>query len=314
MKTLKARLKVDVKPCYLIEGEDYELYVRALSMISKAANLQLEEFNKSVFDDDNFDMQTVLNTCEILPMASDKRLVIVKNITKFNENDRVLLEKYLKNPVKSTVLVILDFFDKFSAVKNLCEFVDARRFNRELLQSVVVNELAKHDKKISLEAVGTLIDYCNGYLTNIVNEIDKLVYFDSDPLITKKIVETVVNKNAEFSIFELTEALGKKQGDKVISLLSKLEKEAGIFGLITNHFRRLFFIAISDASDQELANLLGVKEYAIKKQREQVRSFSKMQLKKIFALLEKLDYDIKSGSMLTQNALYYLAFSIMYTV
>ena len=77
MKTLKTRLKSRIEPCYLVSGDDYYLFDKALSMITKAMDLQLEDFNKSVFDDDNFAMQTVLNACEILPMGSNKRLVIV---------------------------------------------------------------------------------------------------------------------------------------------------------------------------------------------------------------------------------------------
>ncbi len=314
MKTLKTRLKSRIEPCYLVSGDDYYLFDKALSMITKAMDLQLEDFNKSVFDDDNFAMQTVLNACEILPMGSNKRLVIVKNITKINENDKNLLENYLKNPCKSTVLLILDFNNKFASIQKLCEFVDAKRMDKSIARSIVVNDLAKRGKQISAEAVEVLLDYCNGYLTNVMNEIDKLVFYDMhESLVTKKTVETVVNKNVEFAVFELTEALGKRNLDKALNLLSQMEKDPSTLGLITNHFRRLFFIAISaDMSNGELASLLGVKEYAILKQREQVGNFSKMQLKKIYSLLEEVDYKIKSGQMLSLTALYYLVFSIAY--
>ena len=91
-----------------------------------------------------------------------------------------------------------------------------------------------------------------------------------------------------------------------------MEKDPATLGLITNHFRRLFFIAVSEMENGELASLLGVKEYAIIKARGQIKNFSKLQLKKIYALLEKVDYMIKSGRMLAQNALYFLVFSILY--
>ena len=92
-----------------------------------------------------------------------------------------------------------------------------------------------------------------------------------------------------------------------------MEKQPGTLALITNHFRRAFFISLcEDMSNAELAALLDVKEYAIAKQRASAKNFSKMQLKKIYALLEKVDYMIKSGAMLTQTALNYLVFSIFY--
>lgn len=313
MRTLKNRLKGGVAPCYLVSGDDYYLFEKSLAMITKAMDLQLEDFNKNVFDDDNYNMQSVLNSCEIMPMGSQYRLIVIKNVTKTTENDKQLLENYLKNPCKTTVLVILDFYNKFNAVKNICEFVDAKRMDRVLARGIIVNELGKRGKQISAEAADTLLEYSNGYLTNVMNELDKLAFYDlHEQLITKKVVENVVNKNTEFTVFELTEALGRKDADKALKLLAEMEKDPGTLSLITNHFRRLFFIAITDADNASIANLLGVKEYAIMKQREQVKNFSKMQLKKIYALLENLDYQIKSGEMLTGSALYYLVFSILF--
>lgn len=313
MKTLKNRLKEKLDKCYLLEGDDYYLYDRAFSMIKKRAGVELEDFNLIKFDDENYSMNAVLDACEVMPMGSEYKLIVVKNVAKVTENDKKMLEKYLSSPVESSILVIFDYFDKFSSLKNGCAFVDCKRFDRPTAMSVLVNEFSKRNKQISGEACETLLDYCNGYLTRAVNEVDKLSYYDlNEPLVTKKLVDNLVNKDSEFIVYELTEALGQKNGDKALIILNQMIKEQGILGLITNHFRRLFFIAISDLDDSSLASLLGVKEFAIKKQRGQVKNFSKMQLKKIYALLEEVDYNIKSGAMLQENALYYLVLSILY--
>lgn len=313
LKTLKLRLNKEIKPCYWVSGEDYYLYEKAVLMIQKAINLQLEDFNRATFDDDSYQMQQIVSVCEVMPMGSDKRLVLVKNISKITETDKAMLLRYLENPCLTTVLVILDFHGQFGFLKSVAEAVDARRMDKTLAKSILVNELAKYNKQISAEAADMLLEYCNGYLTIAMNEISKLVYYDvQEPLVTKKVVEAVVPQNAEFTVFELTEALGKKNFDKALHLLAEMEKDPGTLGLITNHFRRLFYISISDMDNASLANLLNVKEFAIVKQREQVKNFSKMQLKKIYALLEQVDYQIKSGQMVASNALYYLVFSIAF--
>ena len=315
MKTLKNRLKNGIENFYLVEGDDYFLFDKALSMIKNASQIELEDFNISKFDDDNFSGKAVVDSTQVLPLSSEKRLVVVKDVTKVGESDIKLLKSYLENPVESTVLVILDWANKFSALKGYGQFVDGRRMEKNLASSVVVNALAKKGKQITSEALSTLFDFCNGYLTRMMNEIDKLVFYDvTNSLITKDIVEKLVHKDTDFVVFELTEALGKRDVDKAIKLLSVMVKEQGTLGLITNHFRRLFFISISDFDNATLAQTLGVKEYAIVKQREQLRNFSKMQLKKIYALLEEVDYKIKSGQMLSENALYFLVFSIIYTI
>ncbi len=314
MKTLKNKLKNNVENCYLLQGDDLFLFDKAISMIKKACNLELEDFNLSVFDDENFSIKSALDSCEVMPMGCDKRVVILKNLTKVTDSDKKLLESYLNNAVESTCLIISDFDGKFASIKTKCEFVDCKRMDRNLATAVVVNEINRRGKQISSEALSTLLDYCNGYLTGVMNELDKLICYDlTEPLITQKTVETIVPKATEFTVFELTEALGKKDSDKALELLSFMEKDIATLSLITNHFRRLFFIAISsDTENNELASLLGVKEYAIVKARGQLKNFSKLQLKKIYALLEKVDYFIKSGQMQNLNALYFLVFSILY--
>lgn len=313
MKTLKKRLGEGFKNCYLFEGEDYELYSRGLSMILKRAELSLPDFNYAKFDDENFSMKGVLDACEVMPMGDAWRVVLVKNVQKLGEGDKKLLLDYLAKPCQTTILVIFDFYDKFSFAKDKVEFVDCKKFDMATAISVIGNEFAKRGKKISDEGARTLLEYCNGLLTRVMSEIDKLAYFDIDELmVTKKMVDELVVKDSEVVVFELTEALGAKNGDKALKTLEVLKKEMGILGLITNHFRRLFFISTSGMNDKELSNLLGVKEYAISKQRNQVKNFSKMQLKKIYSLLEEVDYGIKSGAFQQETALNYLVLSILY--
>ncbi len=313
MKKLKGKLKEKIEACYLFAGDDYELFSRGYSMLLRASGLNLPEINLVKFDDENFSMKAVIDACQIMPMASDYRIVLLKNIEKYNESDKKMLANYLKNPVSTTILVIFDFYNKLQALKNDCCFVDCNRFDKTTLSSVVVNDFAKKDKKISAEALDCLIDFCNGYLSRIVCEIDKLVYYDiENSLITKKMVEALVTKDSEVVVFQLTEAIASRNADRAMQILESVKKEMGILGLIVNHFRRMFFISISDLPDSQLASLLNVKEYAISKQRAQVKNFSKMQLKKIYALLEEVDFSIKSGAMLQENALYFLVLSILY--
>ena len=313
MKTLKNRLKNGLESCYLLQGDDYYLFERGLSMIKKACDITLEDFDYQKFDDDNFAAQTLVDSAQVLPLGGGHRLLAVKNVTKLTESDKKTILEYLKNPVPSTVIVIVDFPGKFDFLKGSASIVDCKRFDRPTTAAVLVNEFSKRGKQISGEAINALLDACNGLLTRAVNEVDKLAYFDlADPLVTKKLVDRLVTKDAEYVIFELTDALGRRDGDKAIKILGSLDKEPGVLGLITNHFRRLFFISTSELDDKTLAGLLGVKEYAISKQRAQVKNFSKMQLKKIYALLEKTDFAIKSGQMLQENALYFLILSILY--
>lgn len=312
MKTLKKRLNEGLASVYLVEGDDFYLFDKALSMIKNACKITLEDFNVTIFDDENFSLEKLFNATEMLPMNDPKRLVVIKG-GQVKEGDKKKLENLLLKIPKTTCVVVLDYNKNFEFLKKSFVYVDANRMDRETVKKLVVAYLAKSGKQISGEALETLIEATNGYLTKIMNELAKLECYDLEsPLITKKMVDEIAIKDVEFSVFELTDALSKKKGDKAIKLLKLMEKDPGVFSLISNHFRRLFYVSISDMTNSELAALLNVKEYAIVKARELARGFSKAQLKKINALLEELDYNVKSGKLLASNALHLLVFNIIY--
>lgn len=313
MKTLKVRLQKEIKRAYLVSGDDFYLFEKALSMIRSGLKINFGDLNISYFDDDNFSPMKVVEACDMLPVGDENRLVVIKNVNKVSEGDKKTLEKYLESPNPTSTLVILDFNGKFDSIKKNIDFVDAKRMDKTMVSRIIFSELERRKKQISTEALDSLIDACNGYLTKIMNELDKLCYYTSEgELITKKVIDNLVTKDVEYTVFELTDALAQRNGDKSIELLNLMSKEQGTLSLISNHFRRLFYISVSDMSNAELGSYLGVKEYAILKARKQVNNFSKAQLKKIINLTEEVDFFTKSGKMQAENALYYLVFNILF--
>lgn len=129
MKTLKQRLQKKVEPCYLIQGEDILLYDKALEMIKNACKIELEEFNFLKFDDDTFNGDVLIDTLQTLPMGSERKLVLLKNVTKFNDDFKKKLVAYLKSPLLSTCLVIFDYFNKFDFI--ISEKVSAKRLDEK---------------------------------------------------------------------------------------------------------------------------------------------------------------------------------------
>lgn len=312
MKTLKKRLSEGLARVYVVEGDDYYLFDKAFLMIKNACGITLDDFNVNVFDEESFSTDKLFAATELLPIIDEKRLVVIKG-GKLSEGDKKRTTEILLHIPKTTVVVVLDYNKNFEFLKKDFVLVDANRMDKELVKKLITAYLARISKKIDADAMDELIESCNGYLTRIMNELNKLVCFDLDSEnITKESVDKLVNKDIEFSVFELTEALSKKDGDKAIRLLKLMEKDQGVFALISNQFRRLFYASISDLTNAELAGLLGVREFAIMKARQLAKGFSKAQLKKICSLLEEMDYAVKSGAMLQTNALYLLVFNILY--
>ncbi|MEG1500169.1 MAG: DNA polymerase III subunit delta, partial [Clostridia bacterium] len=195
--------------------------------------------------------------------------------------------------------------------------VDCKRIEDAYIYKYIVSEVKNNGRNISDLAVRALIEMTNGNMSSICCEISKLcAIYSKDETINHLNVLEVVQKSVEYSIYELSDALSKRDGNAAISLIKNMllskEEPSMLLSLISSHFRRLLFVSISDISNEELAMLLGVKEYAIKKAKENAKLFSVRKLKGVNELLENVDYMQKSGEMSSENCLFYVVFNIIH--
>ena len=160
-------------------------------------------------------------------------------------------------------------------------------------------------------ALATLLaESCAGSMTRLAQEVEKLTAFSLDSrTITKEDVENLVHRDVEMQVFDLTDALSKKDAEKSLQILDALiaanEKPQMIFVAIYNAFRRMLHISLSSKTDAELTEDLGVKSaYAIKKSRQAASKFSKKSLKKICDKLCDSDNKMKSGGLVSDGVLY----------
>lgn len=307
-------LKEKVHPIYILKGEDSFIIDSAIKHISSACGDEFSDFNKMVFNNENWSVSKFIEATSMLPMGSEHKFVLIKEASKISEADKKNLIKALENLPETTCVTII-FNDSWNFLKTGI-IVDCGKADYSLISKFIISELRKKDKKISPDAIRTLIEFCSYDMTKISTELKKVSSYSEESVIEKQDIIDLVTADKEYQIFELTENLGKKRGGKSLQILSNfLQKKEPItilFSLISNHFRRLAHVSISGMSERELAPLLGVKEYAIVKAKEHARYFSKVQLNNILRLLEETDIMIKSGKMSAENSIFYLVFKILY--
>ena len=97
----------------------------------------------------------------------------------------------------------------------------------------------------------------------------------------------------------------------IFDMLDKGETHGRIISAVYNYFRRLLFAAISDKPNAETAALLGVKEYAVKKAKEQAAAFKVRALKNAVDRLGDADYAVKSGKSDADELMWINLFKIM---
>ncbi len=288
---------------YCIYGNDAYLRKSAEDMF-KGIVTDFPELNVSVFVDET-DAQKIVEACEILPMMSEYRLVLVYNF----KGDASKLIKYASFPSPSTVLTFI--YD--SAIESIGKLlpkltiVDCKKLDKEMLNKWIASHVVALGSKITVEGADTLIEYCNNDLSRISTECDKLIGFKNTETITKADVTALVTADNEYKMYFLTSAISKRENEKVAEVLNSFvlsgTKVSSLISLIYNHFRKMLYCAITPAysdmaHDLEIDNPKAL--YAIQ---SQAQKFKPIKLKKVCDACHKADADYKSGKITEKMAL-----------
>ncbi|MFA6860302.1 MAG: DNA polymerase III subunit delta [Clostridia bacterium] len=313
-------IKSKMFPVYYAKGEDSFLLAKTAEIISKNCGEQLPDFNRSVFDNEFFSIRSVLEACEQFPVIDEKRFIHIKDVNlKLSDNDKKEILAYVENPKDCSCLLITssNTNSNWDFLKSKCEEIDCNKLSMPLALKFVVGEASKHGKKISEKAAIELVKACAFDLFKIKSEVHKLSSYDIvEPIIKSEMVSEMVEATNDYAVFELSDAIATKNYDKTWQMISSMMQEKkdatfGIISLVSNHFRRLLYASVSTLPSSEVASLLGVKEYAITKAREQKNKFSPVTLKKIIDICCEVEYNIKSGKMSSENSLTFFVVKLL---
>ena len=312
MKFTQLKNSLDDGECssvYLLEGEDDYFKNKSLKLI-KDRFLSEPTFNYAEFDGSGVDMSALTASLSAFPLMSEKRITAVKNFYPTKDVLKGDFKSFLEKPPSDEILIILndkvsDTLKKFTSVT----VVDCGKEDASVLSRWVIGECGKNGVTIDRQTAALICEYCLCDMTRIETETEKLIdYAGTGGFITAETVELLVNRDNEYKIYEMTDCIGKRRNSAAIEIikemLSKGETAQRITVSIYNYFRRLLHIAISDKSDKELAELFGVKEYAVKKAREQAAKFTPKRLKAVVDKLSEEDSMFKQGKLEAQSAMW----------
>lgn len=308
-------IKSEIKNYYVVLGDDLFLLKQVEARVESACEITMPEFDKLEFDGENFSVSAFEGAYLGLPIASKKKLVIVKNLPKQSEADKRALKEILHKQNNCCVLFFANATgEDFSFILDATK-IECSKLSNELCQKFVDDRLKQNDMQITDAAKTTLVELCANNLGKICTELDKLVFMCMDKgTIEEDDVKTSVKSDLEYKIYELSDLLLDKNIDRAMliiqDMLTKKEEPTAILSLLTSNFRRLYFAKITPDDNATLAKQLGVKEYAIKMAKDKTNKVGAVALKQINEMLLETDYAIKSGDMPADLALNYAILKI----
>jgi DNA polymerase-3 subunit delta len=117
-------------------------------------------------------------------------------------------------------------------------------------------------------------------------------------------VHLLVSYVQEANVFEMVDALGRRDGEQALKLLHRLledgEHPLRLFGMIVRQFRIMIQVkdlAERGVSPKKIGAQLGLHPFVAKKGRQQSQNFSMEQLETVYHELMETDLAIKTGQM-----------------
>ena len=222
---------------YLCFGEEKMLVKRAVGLIEKSVSCgDLSEFNYHAFDGD-CDISEISVCADIIPFMSERNIVRVSDmdIDKLKKEDFDALMKIIQNLPDTTVLIIaqptLEATSKTAKAqfKKLISYADKNGVCIELNHRsglALERDLCKWAKAggctMSELSAHKLIQNAGEDLNRLNAEMKKLTAYANGGEITPEMIDLLVSKTAEASVYDLFGYIMQGSADKAIAAIAAL--------------------------------------------------------------------------------------------
>lgn len=326
---LKDVRKGNIRPLYLFYGDEMYLADELTREIVHATfGTDKDDFNLHVFDGKESDPGTIVGTAMSFPMLADFKVVILKNADMLPKDGRDALAEYVERPLESTRLIVQsakpDFRQTlFKRLKETGVPVELRQLDEGDFPSWIQNIVERTGKTIDERAAMLMAAKSDLSMREMATEIEKLItYVGSRTAITDEDVETVCGVSRQNNVFELCNAVGRRDFTGAASILENMlhygESPVGMVAMMYRHLSILWTICDwreARRSDRDIQTYLQTTyrvfpNFFYNDYLPQASKFRAKDLQNALAWLAETDAQLKSSTleddMLMQMLLYRL--------
>jgi len=319
----------NLQPVYFLMGEEpYYIDQLAYFFLNNIIPTEEQAFNQIILYGKDCTTEQIIAECKQFPFGSTKRVVVIKEAQHLKDIE--IIDSYLKDPQKSSVLVIcykgksIDKRKKFGkGLASKCIVFESKKIYDNEIPNWVKNHVIGKGLKINHQATAVLAEYIGNDLSRITNEIDKLTLtISQDTEITTTLIERHIGISKDYNIFELQNALGKRRiahANKIINHFSENPKNHNIIPIISSlfsYFQKIMtYHFLEDKSPKIAASILKVHPFFMSQYEESAKNYNKKQLFYIFEYLKEYDLrskGIKNRNISNQELLKELVFKILH--
>ncbi len=316
-KILAELEKKNYSPIYYLYGEE-PFFIDVISDYIERNVLSDDEkaFNQQIVYGKDITIDALIHYAREYPMMAERRVIIVKEAKELNRTI-ANLEPYVKNPSPTTLLVICYKYGKIDGktklAKELNKYVSLE--SKKLYESDTLKWITKYlkDNNYTITQVASqlLVSFLGTDLGRIANELNKLkIILPKGTEITPSHIEENIGISKDFNVFELQNAIGKKEFPKamqIIKYFNENQKDNAMPMITENlyqYFKKLFIYSSSiGKADAELAREMGINPFFLKDYKVAAMNYP---LKKISFCMEVIKQtDLKNKGVESGSISYY---------
>ena len=248
----------------------------------------------------------IADTARRYPMMSEYQVLIVKEAQNLKNTEAI--EKYLKAPMSSTILVMCLKNSKIDGrkkelVKNIQAagvLFESNKLKDRELPAFIEKYLKAREVSIDPKSTQMIADNIGSDLSRLTSELDKVVLSldQKDRRVTPQIVEDQIGVSKEFNGYELRDAIVNRnvyKANLIIKYFDENPKAGSIYSflpMLFNYFQNLMiaFYAPNNKSQEGVAEWLELRNaWAAKEYMTGMRNYSGMKVMQIISKLREID-------------------------
>lgn len=300
----------EYKPVYLIFGEQELLLEQALDALKhEIGQLADLDFNSETFDADSADADDIVGACNTLPFASERRLVIVKNVDRMDKDGLDRLIAYVSDPADTTILALVakkiaKNTKLYKAVDKLGGLLSREAPGKNEWPQATQRMFAKRGRTLPLDAAELLASLTGKNLRALAADMDKVIAYAGDRTeLTRLDVEAVVVRTAEMKVFDVSNALATRDCATTLRQLDRWiasgESVFGVWALCLRTVRELAAArALLDRGEGSAAAVgaaLGKPEWMVRDLVRQAKAFRPGELVDILRAAAETEAQMKTS-------------------
>jgi len=299
----------ELKPVYLIAGSDRPKIRVALERLRN----RFDEGAVEVLSADDHAAEDAVAACNALGLfGGERRLVVVEEIDGWKAADAKVIAEYLKDPAPETVLALVAAaMKKESALAKACAkagdllIYDAPR--KRDLPAWIAHQFEQLGSSVERDAARLLIEMVGENPDQLRSEIEKLATWAAGEPVSEADVRLLAAASAETSVFELTDAWGRRDAGAALAAVESLLERSGprelprLVALLANHVGRVRAcqaLAAEGVRPRDAAAKLKLHPYAAEKAFAHAANYEPEELADAVVRLAELDLALKGGSRL----------------